>query len=469
MDELYLVIQKLNGIIEVSMHIADQYGFPVDIRDVKLAIDAILDKFDELIEPTTDYSTIKNELSNFRELRRKFYALEPQVNEELKEAAGTEDIDSTSPSTISLWTKTKNTFKKNIRFSASTFVQELNEAVAYLALYVGIFSSSFSITYTTVVAQLLANGRTDELKTLQNKLFSDTKFYGMVEGAVVYPLLQSQKTYNTCMLKSGDSSCESTFVLAGESMRKNMTSLFDKKNAVSSDLYNAMTNLKEAITITTPITTATEANNFADAIDAAFKKDKASAQTASVAPVTPAPVAQTSTSVAQTSTSEAQTSVSEAQTSASEAQTSASEAQTSEAVAPEAVAPVSAPTTTPAVIEPSATSTAVVEPATRIVVPSNGPPRRSNYPAGEDGYAEFEKALNQFQIEKNNQRKAAAALYAQTTPKLFMNMQSGTGVIPSQKIQPERQAVEVSGGSRTMRRVQKNRHNTHSRKTKSKY
>lgn len=274
MDELYLVIQKLNGIIEVSMHIAVQYGFPVDIRDVKLAIDAILDKFDELLDPTTDYSTIKNELSNFKELRRKFYALEPQVNEELKDAAGTEDIDSTSPSTISLWTKTKNAFKKNIRFSASTFAQELNEAVAYLALYVGIFSSSFSITYTTVVAQLLANGRTDELKMLQNKLFSDTKFYGMVEGAVVYPLLQSQKTYNTCMLKSGDSSCESTFVLAGESMRKNMTSLFDKKNAVSSDLYGKMTNLKQTIDSSNEIDTVDGANELANLVKTAFDKDK---------------------------------------------------------------------------------------------------------------------------------------------------------------------------------------------------
>ena len=286
MDELYLVIQKLNGIIEVSMHIADKYGFPVDTRDVKLALDAILDKFDELLDPTTDYPTIKSDLSNFKELRRKFNAIEPQVNEELKEAAGTEDIDSTSPQKIGLWTRTKDavsnatsavskTFKKNIMFSASTFAQELNEAVAYLALYVGIFSSSFSTTYTTVVVQLLANGRTDELKTLQEKIFSDRKFYGMVEGAVVYPLLQSQKTYNTCMLKSSsDSSCGTTFVAAGESMRQNMTRLFAKENVVSSDLYGKMTNLQKTIP-TDQIITVEAANAFASNVKSAFDQDKA--------------------------------------------------------------------------------------------------------------------------------------------------------------------------------------------------
>ena len=287
MDELYLVIQKLNGIIEVSMHIADAYGFPVDIRDVKLAMDAILDKFDELLDPTTDYQDIQRNLSDFKKLRRTFNALEPQVSQELKDAAGTEDVDSTSPPTISLWTKTKNavssatsavskTFKKNIEFSASTFAHELNEAVAYLALYVGIFSSSFSTTYTTVVVQLLANGRTDELKTLQNKVFSDTKFYGMVEGAVVYPLLQSQKTYNTCMLKSSnDSSCGSTFVVAGESMRQNMVRIFNKENVVSGDLYGKMTNLKQTIESANVIETVDAANAFANNVKNAFDQDKA--------------------------------------------------------------------------------------------------------------------------------------------------------------------------------------------------
>lgn len=285
MDELYLVIQKLNGIVEVSMHIANAYGFPVDVRDVKLAMDAILDKFDELLDPTTDYQAIQDNLRDFKELRRKFNALGPTVKEELNEAAGTEEVDSTSPPTISLWTKTKNavssatsavskTFKKNIMFSASTFVQELNEAVAYLALYVGIFSSSFSTTYTTVVVQLLANGKTDELRTLQNKVFSDTTFFGMVEGAVVYPLLQSQKTYNTCLMKSSnDSSCVSTFIEAAESTRQNMARLFNPtENVVSGDLYNKMTNLKKAIP-TEVITTVDNANSFANAVQTAFKND----------------------------------------------------------------------------------------------------------------------------------------------------------------------------------------------------
>jgi hypothetical protein len=98
----------------------------------------------------------------------------------------------------------------------------------------------------------------------------------MVEGAVVYPLLQSQKTYKTCMLKSSDDgSCGSAFVAAANSMRQSMERLFDKtKNVVSGDLYNAMTNLKK-VSLTTPITTVDGANQFADAVDAAFKQDKA--------------------------------------------------------------------------------------------------------------------------------------------------------------------------------------------------
>jgi hypothetical protein len=283
MDELYLVIQKLNGIIEVSIHIAEAYGFPVDTRDVQLALDAILAKFDELLVLTTDYDPIKNSLANFRKLRADFNAKGDEVKAELENAAGSEDDASSNPPKISLWTKTKDvasgvakSFKKNIWFSSETYVQELNEAVTYLALYVGIFSASFSTTYTTVVVQLLMNGKTKELLELQTKVFNDPKFNDMVEGAVVYPLLQSQKTYKTCMLKSSDdSSCGSTFIAAAESMRQSMERLFDKeKNPVSSDLYNAMTNLKK-VSLTTPITTADGANQFADAVDAAFKNDKA--------------------------------------------------------------------------------------------------------------------------------------------------------------------------------------------------
>ena len=291
MDELYLVIQKLNGIIEVSMHIANAYGFPVDTRDVKLALDAILAKFDELLDPSTDYDPIKKSLANFRKLREDFNAKGDEVEAELDNAAGSEDVSSSESLKLSLWTKTKDaassvakSFKKNIWFSSDKYVQELNEAVTYLALYVGIFSASFSTTYTTVVVQLLVNGKTEELQTLQTQVFKDPKFNDMVEGAVVYPLLQSQKTYKTCMLKSSDDgSCGSAFVAAANSMRQSMERLFDKtKNVVSGDLYNAMTNLKGAIP-TTIITTVDDANNFADGVDAAFKKDKAALKAAALA------------------------------------------------------------------------------------------------------------------------------------------------------------------------------------------
>ena len=310
MDELFLVIQKLNGIIEVSMHIADEYGFSVDTRDVKLALDAILAKFDELLGPTTDYAPIKASLQNFRQLRTDFNAKSSEVRSELDDGLGTEaDPSLLSEPKLSLWTKTKDavstassavakSFKKNIMFSADKYVQELNEAVAYLALYVGIFSASFSTTYTTVVVQLLVNGNTGKLRELQTKVFNGPTFNSMVEGAVVYPLLQSQKTYKTCMLKlSDDDSCGLTFVAAAESMRQTMTRLFDKEtNVVSGDLYNAMTNLKGAIP-NTSITTVSDANAFADAVNAAFEKDKAALTAAAAAAsgqIIPNPVASAS-------------------------------------------------------------------------------------------------------------------------------------------------------------------------------
>jgi len=316
MDELYLVIQKLNGIIEVSMRIAYAYGFPVDARDVQLALDAILAKFDELLDPTTDYAPIKAKLQNFRQLRADFNAKGDEVKAELADAVGTEaDANSQDPP-LSLWTRTKNavsngasavsnTFKKNIMFSADKYVQELNEAVTYLALYVGIFSASFSTTYTTVVVQLLVNGKTEELQTLQTQVFKDPKFNDMIEGAVVYPLLQSQKTYKTCMLKSSDdSSCGSTFIAAAESMRQSMVRLFDKTNVVSGDLYNAMTILKGAIP-NTPITTVDEANAFADAVDAAFQQDKAAltaAAAAAAGQIIQKPVANTAPAITSSAT-----------------------------------------------------------------------------------------------------------------------------------------------------------------------
>ena len=91
MDELYLVIQKLNGIVDVSMHIANAYGFPMDMRDVQIALDAILAKFDELLDPTTDYPQIKNSLQNLGKLRKEFNGLNSTVTAELADHTDGDD------------------------------------------------------------------------------------------------------------------------------------------------------------------------------------------------------------------------------------------------------------------------------------------------------------------------------------------------------------------------------------------
>jgi hypothetical protein len=285
MDELYLVIQKLNGIVEISMHIAAAYGFPIDTRDVQLALDAILAKFDELLDPTTGYDEIKRELSDLKTLKSKFNAAESEVNAELANAS--EGDDATDKPTISLWTrKISNStaakwIKQNIIFSAPKFVQELNEAVTYLALYVGIFSASFSTTYTTVALQLLVNDRKDDLKRLQTMVFGNNKFISMIEGAFVYPLLQSKKTYETCMVKTdaNNSKCDAIFYTTAENVRKGMTKSFNTtSNVVTGELFSKMTNLKAVVAKyeTTPIPNANEAKTFADAVKDAFNADKSS-------------------------------------------------------------------------------------------------------------------------------------------------------------------------------------------------
>ena len=290
MDELYLVVQKLNGIVEVSMYIAATYAFPIDVRDVQLALDAILAKFDELLDPTTDYDTIRRELSDFKSLRSKFNAQESEVKEELANA--TEGDDAADKPVISLWTRVKDKVsnstaakfvKKNIMFSAPKFVQELNEAVTYLALYVGIFSASFSTTYTTVALQLLVNDKKEQLKLLQSKVFTNSKFLSMIEGAFVFPLLQSEKTHNTCSLKSETSdSCDRSFIEAAENIRNGMTRTF-KDNAVTGELFSKMRILKIAVEKNkTPITTAPGATVFVGDVKNAFDEDKKSFEIPSV-------------------------------------------------------------------------------------------------------------------------------------------------------------------------------------------
>jgi hypothetical protein len=289
MDELYLVIQKLNGIVEISMHIAAAYGFPIDTRDVQLALDAILAKFDELLDPTTGYEEIKKELSDLKTLKYRFNAAESEVKAELANAS--EVDDATDKPTITLWTRVTKFIKKNIIFSAPKFVQELNEAVTYLALYVGIFSASFSTTYTTVALQLLVNDKKEELKKLQALVFTNSKFISMVEGAFVYPLLQSKKTYDTCMLKTdaNNSKCDAIFNTTAENVRNGMLKSFDQaENVVTGELFNKMTKLKAVVENykTKPILNATEATTFANAVKDAFDADKSST-TSSATSATP--------------------------------------------------------------------------------------------------------------------------------------------------------------------------------------
>ena len=529
MDELYLVVQKLNGIVEISMFIADTYGFPVDTRDVQLALDAILAKFDELLDPTTDYKTIKEELKDFKKLRSNFNAQESQVKEEL--ANSSEGDDAGDKPNISLWASAKDKvsnssavkfLKKNIMFSAPKFVQELNEAVTYLALYVGIFSASFSTTYTTVALQLLVNDKKYELNELQAKVFTNSKFISMIEGAFVYPLLQSKKTYETCMVKtdSNNAKCDAIFYNTAENVRKGMKQSFHAQNVVTGDLFNKMTQLKSVTSSQTEIKTAADASKFADAVKTAFATDKAanaqsvpsvppsvppsaanneatSAQSATSAPVQSEPSV---TSATPPSTTSAASAANDEATSApsvtSEPSTTSATSESVQSVPPSV--PTSAPSATsePSVTsEPSATplsttsvtsvptnvpsapaapvvSAVSAAPAPAHLVPGAPVMPTSNQFANDEeyntAYADYEVKQKKWLAEQTKQRQAAYAQKLQPDKKFGIKMQTGTGVAPINVITPERRRIGV-GGSRTMRRgVHKHRHNTHSITTKSK-
>ena len=529
MDELYLVVQKLNGIVEISMFIAATYGFPIDTRDVQLALDAILAKFDELLDPTTDYKTIKEELKDFKKLRSNFNAQESQVKEEL--ANSSEGDDAGDKPNISLWASAKDKvsnssavkfLKKNIMFSAPKFVQELNEAVTYLALYVGIFSASFSTTYTTVALQLLVNDKKYELNELQAKVFTNSKFISMIEGAFVYPLLQSKKTYETCMVKtdSNNAKCDAIFYNTAENVRKGMKQSFDAQNVVTGDLFNKMTNLKRVTNSQTEIKTAADATTFADDVNTAFATDKAAnAPSATSAPSVPPSVppsaepsaANNEATSAQSATSApvqsepSATSVPAAQvpvpsvTTSESVQSVTPSVPTSESVQSVPPSATSEPSvTTSATSEPSVTSeptnvpsapaapvvSAVsAAPAPAPLVPGKPVMPTSNQFANDEeyetAYANYEAKQKEWLAEQTKQTRAA---YAQTQAQAqaqaqaqklqpdnkFNKMRTGTE-IPIHAIDPDRRrGVFGFGGSRTMRRgVHKHRHNTHSITTKS--
>ena len=295
MDELFLVLQKLSGIADVSMHIAEVYGFPIDTRDVNIALNTILTKFDELLDPT-DYGTIKNDLTNFGALKKKANgAVNMIIDDAAIRQTAQDSNNATTEPPLSLWTRVNNQ-RKQFFFSAPKFVEELNESVAYLALYVGAFSASFSTTYTTVVVQLLINNQMDELRALQANGRDELKFHSVLAGALVSPLLQSQKTRATCLNRNPASSCDPTFVAAAESMRSYMKKKFDPSNVVGSigsALYAKMPNLKHVVEMqTTPLSTAADANAFANKVKEAFDDDRGDINPA-LKPPAPAPPART--------------------------------------------------------------------------------------------------------------------------------------------------------------------------------
>ena len=306
MDELFLVLQKLSGIADISMHIAETYGFPIDTRDVNIALNAILIKFDELLDPTTDYAPIQKDLANFRESKEKFAGKVNLIIDEVNTLEQSQDTLSSEPQKITLWASVKSksnsavkgmiNFKKQvIDFSASKFVEELNEAVAYLALYVAALSASFSTTYTTVVVQLLVNGnQMTELKALQDKVLNDIKFHSMLEGALVYPLLQSQKTHATCLNRKPPSSCDPTFVNAANDVLSYMQDKFKQSNvqgSIGSALYTKMPNLNQLVTAQPIIKNAIDANDFANKVKAAFDTDKGGIIPGLIKPQPPPPPA----------------------------------------------------------------------------------------------------------------------------------------------------------------------------------
>ena len=281
MDELYLVLQKMNGILDVSMHIAETYGFPIDTRDVNIALNTIMVKFDELLEPT-DLVDIKKDLSNFKQLKQTFDSQATAVADELVNLqAGQDDPNRNDPPKLTLFTWLNNQ-KKQIFFSAPEFIEELNEAVAYLSLYFAALAASFSTTYTTVVVQLIVDGKTADLKRLQAKMLEANQFHSMLEGALVYPLLQSQKTYATCKLKNlKDSSCDATFETAATNSLKYMKNKFDNYSAGGSELYKKMIHLKKLVDSPISISNVDEATNFAKAVKKARDDDSYATDVAS--------------------------------------------------------------------------------------------------------------------------------------------------------------------------------------------
>lgn len=285
MDELYLVLQKLSSIVIVSMHIAETYGFPVDTRDVDIAMNTIINKFEELLDPTTntDYDEIKRNLSDLKQLKQRFNHEAKSVINTVNNAQDGDDLN--DPPKITLWTKIKSNVQKSsivtsarqvITFSAPEFVGELNESVAYLALHVAALSASFSITYMTVIVQLLVSGKMVELKKLQEKVLDDSSFHSMLEAAFVIPLMQAVKSHTTCVAKDTKNTfaCDKNFVDATENARLYMKGKLNNTENVGNVFYTKMKNLKNVVESSSSISSVDEATKFANAVNNAFENDK---------------------------------------------------------------------------------------------------------------------------------------------------------------------------------------------------
>jgi hypothetical protein len=305
MDELYLVLQKMISIVSVSMHIAETYGFPVDTRDVGIAMNTIIIKFEELLDPTTDadYGEIKSNLSDLKQLKQRFNNQAKSVITAVNNAQDGDDLD--DPPKITLWTKIKKnvqTIKSNVQkssivtsvrqvisFSAPEFVGELNESVAYLALHVAALSSSFSITYTTVIVQLLVSGKMDELKKLQEKVLDDSSFHSMLEAAFVIPLMQALKSHTTCVAKNTKNTfaCDKNFVDAAENARLYMKGKLNNTESVVNVFYTKMKNLRNVVESSLSISSVDEATKFATNVNNAFENDKNNIYEVSVKTPTP--------------------------------------------------------------------------------------------------------------------------------------------------------------------------------------
>jgi hypothetical protein len=81
-------------------------------------------------------------------------------------------------------------------------------------------------------------------------------------------------------------------------------------------------------------------------------------------------------------------------------------------------------------------------------------PNRNDFPAGEEGYAEYEKAQEAFQEQKKKNRATEATKATEAKKSTLPKLQSGPGVVPEQIITNEPQSASV-GGSRKRRRIHK--------------